>query len=414
MTNKILAELEFNRILNEAGAQTQTGAELINKFRVFLMSNEATCELVNAFIREAQNCRYDNGVNMVLEEVSNYILDNKTLWALASAVESVNRNTYSYNYLNRNAAKQVEKVLEMEEDEAVKYIKAGALKNVMYCEAFRNIIQQVYKDQPIIESTADYVVVHPISFVEVVGEDYYFEVNESLYKYGEDKLEPANWMEVSNTFRTITTLLESNICEVDNDTITVKLGESVYKISKQDEIVKEGREGKLDMDSQKLRENNRLVLMTTNPRKRNYVAGILEAIALTCENYDRIVNLDNVGIYTTKNDQFLVIENGNNLYATLLKSNHASKWTVDENALEVVTFIKNKTNVTLNECYKEQIDNVIGEFSAKDAERIQESIKSAEISNYKQRIEALTEKFKNDPVKLAVLSNLAKEISGIE
>lgn len=414
MTNKILAELEFNRILNEAGAQTQTGAELINKFRVFLMSNEATCELVNAFIREAQNCRYDNGVNMVLEEVSNYILDNKTLWALASAVESVNRNTYSYNYLNRNAAKQVEKVLEMEEDEAVKYIKAGALKNVMYCEAFRNIIQQVYKDQPIIESTADYVVVHPISFVEVVGEDYYFEVNESLYKYSDEKLEPANWMEVSNTFRTITTLLESNICEVDNDTITVKLGESVYKISKQDEIVKEGREGKLDMDSQKLRENNRLVLMTTNPRKRNYVAGILEAIALTCENYDRIVNLDNVGIYTTKNDQFLVIENGNNLYATLLKSNHASKWTVDENALEVVTFIKNKTNVTLNECYKEQIDNVIGEFSAKDAERIQESIKSAEISNYKQRIEALTEKFKNDPVKLAVLSNLAKEISGIE
>lgn len=414
MTNKILAELEFNRILNEAGAQTQTGAELINKFRVFLMSNEATCELVNAFIREAQNCRYDNGVNMVLEEVSNYILDNKTLWALASAVESVNRNTYSYNYLNRNAAKQVEKVLEMEEDEAVKYIKAGALKNVMYCEAFRNIIQQVYKDQPIIESTADYVVVHPVSFVEVVGEDYYFEVNESLYKYSDEKLEPANWMEVSNTFRTITTLLESNICEVDNDTITVKLGESVYKISKQDEIVKEGREGKLDMDSQKLRENNRLVLMTTNPRKRNYVAGILEAIALTCENYDRIVNLDNVGIYTTKNDQFLVIENGNNLYATLLKSNHTSKWTVDENALEVVTFIKNKTNVTLNECYKEQIDNVIGEFSAKDAERIQESIKSAEISNYKQRIEALTEKFKNDPVKLAVLSNLAKEISGIE
>ena len=414
MTNKILAELEFNRILNEAGAQTQTGAELINKFRVFLMSNEATCELVNAFIREAQNCRYDNGVNMVLEEVSNYILDNKTLWALASAVESVNRNTYSYNYLNRNAAKQVEKVLEMEEDEAVKYIKAGALKNVMYCEAFRNIIQQVYKDQPIIESTADYVVVHPVSFVEVVGEDYYFEVNESLYKYSDEKLEPANWMEVSNTFRTITTLLESNICEVDNDTITVKLGESVYKISKQDEIVKEGREGKLDMDSQKLRENNRLVLMTTNPRKRNYVAGILEAIALTCENYDRIVNLDNVGIYTTKNDQFLIIENGNNLYATLLKSNHASKWTVDENALEVVTFIKNKTNVTLNECYKEQIDNVIGEFSAKDAERIQESIKSAEISNYKQRIEALTEKFKNDPVKLAVLSNLAKEISGIE
>ena len=52
MNNKILAELEFSMILNEAMAQTQTGAELVNKYKSFLMANEATCGLVNSFVKE--------------------------------------------------------------------------------------------------------------------------------------------------------------------------------------------------------------------------------------------------------------------------------------------------------------------------------------------------------------------------
>ena len=65
MKNKILAELEFGSIINEVQAQTQTGAELINKYKAFLMANESTFALVNNFIKEAQNCRYDNGVNYI-------------------------------------------------------------------------------------------------------------------------------------------------------------------------------------------------------------------------------------------------------------------------------------------------------------------------------------------------------------
>ena len=414
MNNKILAELEFNVILNEAMAQTQTGAELINKYKSFLMANESTCGLVNNFVKEAQNCRYDNGVNTVLEQVADYINSNKTIWALASTCESINQNTSSYNYLNRNAAKQVEKLLEMEETEVVKYIKAGALKNVMFCEAFRNIAKQVYKDQPIVEATAEYVKVTPVSMVENVGDGYCFEVAGSLYKIDDDRnIQEAQWNEVSNTFKTVSQLLESTISSIDEYTITVKAGNATYEIKEAEKVTKVGKEGTTEMTVEQLRDNNRLVLMATNPRHRNDLAGVLEAIALTCENYDHIVSMDNVAIYSTKNDRFMVIESNENIYATLLQSNRNSKWTINEDAISALSFIKTKTNVTLSENYKDVVSKAMATADEKEKETIAEELKDQEVVSYKERIEALTEKFKNDPVKLAVLSKLAQEIAEV-
>lgn len=414
MNNKILAELEFNMILNEAMAQTQTGAELINKYKSFLMANESTCGLVNNFIKEAQNCRYDNGVNSVLEQLSDYINCNKTIWALASACESIRSNNSSYNYLNLNATKQVEKLLEMQEEEVVKYIKAGALKNVMYCEAFRNIAKQVYKDQPIVEHTADYTKVTPISMIENVGDGFCFEVAGSLYKIDDDKnIQEAQWNEVSNTFKTVSQLLESNICSIDENTITVKAGNATYEIKEANQITKFGKEGTIEMTSEQLRENNRLVLMATNPRHRNNLAGVLEAIALTCENYDSIVNMDNVAIYSTKYDKFVVIESNENLYATLLQSNRCPKWTISENAIDAISFIKSKTNVTLSEAYKDIIMKAVESISEEETMKMEQELNDQKVNSYKERIEALTEKFKNDPVKLAVLAKLAQEVAEV-
>ena len=168
------------------------------------------------------------------------------------------------------------------------------------------------------------------------------------------------------------------------------------------------------MTSEQLREHNRLVLMTTNPRYRNNMAEVLEAIALTCEHYDSIVNMDNTAIYTTKNDKFVVIESGVNLYATLLASNRHSKWTVNENAIESLSFIKSKTNVSLSENYASLVESAVAVADEEKKVRIQEELKSQEQQSYKERIESLTEKFKNDPVKLAVLSKLAQELNEIE
>lgn len=415
MTNKILAEMEFASIISRATAQTQTGAEMLNKYKAHVMANESSCALVNNFVREASICRYDNGVNEALTTVADYINMNKTSWALASACESIKNNKSSYNFINQNAARQVEKLLEMQEEDIVKYIKAGALKNVMYCESFRNIAKQVYKENPMVEATADYTKVTPISITENVGDGVCFEVAGNLYKIDEDKnILEANWNEVSNTFRIISSLLESNMTSVDEHTIVINTSNATYSISEADKVVREGKEGKKEMTSEQLREHNRLVLMTTNPRYRNNMAEVLEAIALTCEHYDSIVNMDNTAIYTTKNDKFVVIESGVNLYATLLASNRHSKWTVNENAIESLSFIKSKTNVSLSENYASLVESAVAVADEEEKTRIQEELKSREQQSYKERIEALTEKFKNDPVKLAVLSKLAQELNEIE
>lgn len=432
MNNKILAELEFSSILNESKAQTVTGEELLRKYKSYLIANESTHGLVNSFVKEASQHRYDNGVNEALEMVSDYINLNKTSWALASAVESINNNSSSYNYINRNAAKQVEKLLEMNEEEVVKYIKAGALKNVMFCESFRNIAKQVYKDQPMVEAAADYTMIHPISMIENVGDGFLFEVNGTLYKIDTDKnVQEMDWKNASNTFKIISNLMESNICSVDENTITIEYGNSIYTISEagkcekckkgeckdgecKDGECKDENKKKETFTTEQLRENNRLVLMTINPKTKNQVAHVLESIALTCENYDNIVNLDNSTLYITKNDKFLVIEAGTNLYAKLLQSNRHPIWVVNENAVDVLSFIKSKTNVSLGDRYTDLVNEHIEKVSEEEKEKIEQELMENEKKSYKERIEALTEKFKNDPTKLAVLSKLATELIEIQ
>ena len=411
---KVLAELEFNNIINESWAQTQTGIDLLNKYKSYLMTNDCSYGLVNSFVKEAQSCRYDNGVNRVLEELLDYIDGNKTIWALATVCEGIRHTTNSKDYLNRNALKHVEPLLELDESEVVKRIRTGALKDVMYCESFRTIAQQIYKEQPVVESCNEYVVAHPISMIENVGDGHCFEVAGSLYKMDDNgDIMETQWSEVSNTFKTITNLLESNSCTVDSDTIEITAGNAKYTISESETITKIGKEGTQEFTVEQLRENNRLVLMTANPRFRNQLGALLEGIALIAENYDNIVNLDNTSIYSTKNDRFVVIESKNNLFATLLQSNHSAKWTVNENAIDAVNFIKSKTNVYLNEKYQTTIANAMESRSEEDKVLIEESKKEEQIQSYRERIEALTEKFRDDPVKLAVISKLSKDVSNL-
>lgn len=438
MRNRILAELDFASILNESKAQTATGADLLRKYQSFLITNESSHNLVNAFVKEASVHTYDNGVNEALEIVSDYINMNKTIWALSSACENINNNNSSYNYINKNAAKQVENLLEMNESEVVKYIKAGALKNVMFCETFRNIAKQVYKDSPMVEEATDYTAVHPVSMVENVGDGFLFEVNGTLYKMDLDKnVQEADWKSASNTFKTVSSLLESDMCSVDENTVTVEYGNSVYTISEagkcekckkgekcddclpdakdtDDPEAKKKKGVKESFTAEQLRENNRLVVMATNARMKGQVAGVLEAIALLVENYDNITNLDNVSIFSTRNDKFVVIEAGSNLYATLLQSNRHPKWTINENAVDALSFIKSKTNVSLGEKYSELVAEHIEKVSEEEKEKIEQELKENERNSYRERISQLTEKFKNDPTKLAVLSQLAAQLADAE
>lgn len=406
MTYKVLMGCDFTQLLNEASAQTQTGAELMTKYRAHLMNNPESCALVNNFVKEASQIRYDNGVNYVLEVLSDYISSNSTSWQLATACENINNDTASRNYLNRNAAKQVENLLEMDEEKVNQYVRAGALKNVMFCEAFRSIAKNVFNNQPMIEQTADYTKFTPASMVESVGDANCFVVMGKLYKIDEN-VEEGNWNEVSNTFKTVESLLESNICSVDEDSIYVNYNSKKYTITETNKVKIDEKE----MTVEEFRDNSRLVLMTTNPRRRNEVAGVLEAIAQVSENFDKIATLDNVAVYSTPNDRFLVIENGSQLFATLLQSNHSAGWTINEDALKVCEYIKKQTNTIVSENYKTNIEGAIEQASEESKEQMMEELENNQILSIKERIELLTEKFKNDPTKLAVLSKLAAEVS---
>ena len=409
--NRILVDLDFNTIIGESLAQTATGESLLNKYKSFLMTNETTCSLVNNFIKEAAQHSYDNGVRYVLEQVVDYINDNKVSWQLASACESINSNNTSYNYLNRNAAKQAEKLLEMKEEDVVKYIKAGALKNVMFCEAFRSIAKSVFKNQPMIESNSEYTTIHPISLVESSADDLFFEVSGTIYKIDENKnISIADRREVSNNFINISNLLESDIVSCVDDTLFVKVGKFEYQISEANKVTKISSNEEKEMTLEQLREDNRLMVLAANPRFKTQMANTLESIAQLVEAYDNVASMDNVQIISTPHDKFIVIESGTNLYASLLASNRSPKWTVNENVMTSLDFIKSKTRVDLSECYREQVKQTISQVSESQKEEMEKELKDKEFESVRDRIANLTEKYKNDPAKLAVLSKLAEDL----
>ena len=422
MVKKLLADLEFSTLIGESVAQTATGASLLDKYKAYVMANESSCKLVNSFIAEASKCQYDNGVYNVLDKISDYIQCNKTSWALESVCESLRNDNTSRNYLNKSAVSQVEKLLENDEETINRYIKAGALKNVMYVTEFRNIAKQVYHDTPMIESTVDYTVVRPISFVEYCGDGYMFEAAGKVFSINGDKtITEASWNDVSNTFRVISSLLESNMCRFDEskDSLVIEFNNSVYTISEAGKCKKckkndKKEEEEEEMTCEQLRDNNRLVLMVTNPRQANNVASVLEAIALTCENYDHIAKMDNTGIYSTKSDRFLVVNENTNMFATLLQSNHSGAWTFNCNVIEALENIKAKTRVNISEKYTEQVKNTIEEASAADRDRIEKELQESKKNDIKARIQALTEKFKDDPTKLAILSQVAQDLQTVE
>ena len=408
MTKKLLAELDFNSMLGESMSQTETGMNLLNRYKSHLMANEATYRLINNFINEASNYRYDNGVNDLLEKVADFIQSNKTSWALATVCETLRANSSSHSYLNKNAVKQVEQLLENDETTVNKYIKAGVLKNVMYVTEFRNIAKQVYHDMPMIESTAEYTKTTPISFVESCGDGYMFEVAGKVMLVAADKsISEASWNDVSNTFKTISSLLESNICSYDevSEGLTIKYLNSEYFINECGFCKKNGKE--LTVES--LREENRLLVKAQNPRHANTVAQVLEAIAQMAENFDHVVKMDNSAVYETKSDKFMVISEGTTMFATLLKSNHSAGWTFNCNVVEALENIKKNTRATISENYTENVREAIDRASLSDREQIEEEIRESKRQSVRERIEALTEKFKNDPVRLAVVSQIAKD-----
>ena len=377
---------------------------------------------------------YDGGIVNVVNTISDVIDENRISWQLATACEAINANRSSYNYLNRNAASTVEKLLEQNEENVVKYIKAGALKSVMFCEAFRNIVNGVFTDcQTIV--TEEYTATHPVSYVEESEGKKYFEVLGNIYAIDGSEIKEAKASEVSGDFLVISRLLESGNARFDanadeNGRLTVDTPLAVYEIYVDEDCKKCTRTSKpknaVDKDADgkdiktesitfsneyELREHNRLVVGATGYNQRNRVAELLEGIARAYEHFENFMLLDNTQIIESKNDKFVVIENAENAYAYLLSSNHNSGWKLNTTIVEAINFIKKKTNLNIAKDYKSNVDEQIKKTEAEKAQQIEEDIKKGELAARKQKIEMLTEKFKDDPSALAILSKVAQALN---
>lgn len=421
-----LADLEFASIINSQRATTNSGRNLLNKYRSFLMENECSCSVVNNFVKEANQLKYDSTVNAILETVCEHINLNKISWQLASACEEVNRNNSSFNYLNRNAAKQVCDLLENKsEEDVVKYIKAGALKNIMYCESFRNIIRSVYSDQQTI-ITDDYTAFHPISFIEENNNNVYFEVLGRIYKLSDDMIIESSAKEVSPEFLECSRLIESNLAKFEKGVLYIDVENAEYIIEEKDCDGKACRtctkknkkkaavEEQVFTNVDDIREHNDLVISSINPKRRSQVEVQLEAIAKCFENFEKFVILDNTSIVSGNGKRFLVIENNTNMYAMSLDStNYSNAWKVNCDVNEAISFIRGKTSINISKDYEENIEKSYDNISEQKKQQIAESLKNEAIESRKRKIEALTERYKYEPEKLAILSKVADQLNNI-
>lgn len=414
---KVLAGLDFPGKIFEAKATTALGGELINKYRTFVVANPATCGIVNNFIREARGLSYDSGVQAVVNQIAETLDANRYGWALASVCENIANSNSRGNYLQLRAIEQVEPMLEMKEDEIVSYIKSGALKSVMYVESFRNIAKSVYKEQPVVECTDQYTAVHPISLIVENEGTYFFHAGGYIFKTNENGIYESDRKEVSNDFLVIANMLESGICKYNDGIISMELMDRTYKVFEENEatkctITKGDKITEYTVDQ--LRENNNYIISATPANLKAQYSAMLESFAKIVENYEHIAILNNVSIINNNNDKFLVIENNNNAYAKMLRTNHSQPWEVKGDITKVVETVKKYTRLDITKLYEQAIGVAIEESKKEEGKKIQENLMETEIDKRKQKIAELTEKFKNDPTKLAMLSQVAQDLANLK
>ena len=412
---KVLAGMDFSGKLFEAKAQTALGNELINKYRTFVVANPTTCATVNNFLREARSLSYDSGVQAVVEALAETLNTNKFGWAIASVCENIENGGNSHsNYLQLRALEQVRPMLEMKEEEIVAYIKSGALKNVMYVESLRNIARAIYREQPIVEYSEDFVTVHPISLVEQVEDSYYFHAAGRIFRTNAEGIFEADVKSVSNDFRVVASLLESSVVKYADNTLTMELNGRTYKIYEENEepkcsITVEGKTTVYTVDQ--LRENNNYFVMAAPTNQKAQRAAMLEGFTKVYENFSKIAILNNVSIISNNADRFILIENNGHAYAKMLQSNHCQPWEVKNDIAKVCESVKKFTRLDITKLYTESIDNAVAAAKEKEGQQIKENLEKDAVEQRKQRIAQLTEQFKDDPVRLKMLAAIAADLN---
>lgn len=405
MTIKTLKDLDFAGKLNMSEPLTEAAAECLKRYRGYLYINDASCALVNNFLQEASAFTYDKGMSKILESVQKYINDNIISWKLATACESIQNNNSTYSYIAKIGVDKVEKLLEMNENDVVAYIKAGALKGVKFIPEFRQICKDVYKTQ-ISENlaTIHYEMHTPISYV-VVNENGENIINilGKVYAINEDH---ANETVCNDeTFNKINAHLAN--CTVCNESIQYKWQNFTFSINEEKVSIKNNDKLLNEFD------NSSDFMLYTEALSKTIIGNarqfmsIANAISEIYEARESIVAIDNARVFKCDNGSVAyVIECKENVI-----SNANGNTTNGKFIMEALENIENNCGVDVKVVYEDRINEDMKKENPDKYEKIQEELTAQK--RY-AKIAELSESLKDDPAAIAVLNTLAKELKALE
>lgn len=420
MSEKLLTNLNFAELITKNEAITEAGKELLSGFRGYIYSNPVSCSLVNGFIAEASKYGFDTGLTNILESVNSFIKENNISWKLASACESINANNSKYNYINKLGVQQVEKLLQMNEAEVVSYIKAGSLKNIQYIPEFRAICKEVYKTQITEAQTPAYTVINPISYVYTnESKESFFKAYNTIFKVGESKVEVVKECE-DEKFNHINSLLENMGRNGENLFYEYKGSRGMYHF--------EINEGKLTFTAPGINEtftgrtefqeycNNLSKVLPMN--EKMHLMKVSYAIADIFENNENIMLIDNCKLLESMNGtKCAIVEGKDNVNLTVFTSVHSGSFTKNYDYMaEALNDVVKVSGIDLKSMFEERIDADCKKMTTEEKELKEqlEANKEAQYAIRRKKIAMLAEQHKNDPVRLALLNKVAKDLAMLE
>ena len=423
MAINLLKNLNFSGIINNTEAITESGKEMLKRYRGYCYSNPVNCSVVNNFVNEVKNFRFDTGLVNIMESVLNYINANKISWRLATVCENINNNDSTYNYIAKVGVGQVEKLLEMNESDVVSYIKSGALKSVQYIPEFRSVCKDVYKSTINEVRTETYTISNPISYVIIKENKQIFSVYGKTYEIDSEG-SIAECQCGDKLFNKINSHLqglkkvEENLTYEYQTSITGP--KTKYIISENFIAFNRGKNiSETFEDAASFRQYVDTLSKTMPAYERVNFMNISESIAEVFENMDNIVVLDCVNLINSSNGTTCAIieskeEAAVDVYRSYQQGNSFTNFLTISEACKAV---QNVANVNVTNLYTERINEEARKADPFGYDEIKEQLeesKTNQITERRQRIAMLAEKYKNDPTRIALLNHAAKELSMLD
>lgn len=418
MAINLIKDLDFPKKINATDAVTESGKKMLSNYRGYCYNNPINCATINNFINEARNSyAFDSGLMSILGTIENYITENNIRWKLASVCEAIESNNTVFNTLNKKGIKKVEKLVEMSEADVNSYIKAGVLKDVQFIPEVRNVCREVY-GKNVLENkqTVSYNLSTPVSYVKVNENGYQLfnvngvtfsisetgeietlvdGVNESLFNKMNNYIHDMQLVGENLEYGYYTGMTNGNqhkftISEDKIDFTNGKVSESFTNVNKFREFVYSDSFAK-----------------ALNMNEARRFAQIGSAIAEVFENMSDICVLDNVKLFNCNNGATVaVIESDTMVNVTLFNSYGRVNESKNYNSMkDAIIEMKNNYSLDVENLFTKRIANDIKENKQKKVDY------SDDVNIRLLKIAELTEQFKDDPIKLMILNEMAKELN---